>query len=215
MARKPALVGTDRRQQILEAALDVYAEHGYEGATNKEIASRAGVTPGLIYFYFPSKEDLLYAAFEHQADYVFAQLDLASELENDDPPEQILRGIVERFVETLDAPRSARLMRILLRESVHSDSDSAPASGKCEARGQIKALAVQLSSNLRDYLAAQMQRGALRQMDAALAAHLMTGAIITVILRRAAGNSALAHISRSELTEGIIRLFVFGLAPGC
>ena len=64
MPRKPAVAGVDRRQQILEAALSVFAERGFEAATNKEITERAGVNQGLIYFYFafilvhPSGEQL-------------------------------------------------------------------------------------------------------------------------------------------------------------
>ena len=50
MSRKPAMPGVDRRQQILEAALSVFAERGFEAATNKEITERAGVNQGLIYF---------------------------------------------------------------------------------------------------------------------------------------------------------------------
>ena len=72
MARRPVPVGMDRRQQILSAALDLFAEHGRDGATNEEIAERAGVTPGLIYFYFRSKDDLFLAAFEHQASRAFS-----------------------------------------------------------------------------------------------------------------------------------------------
>src|SRR5689334_5241543 len=102
MARKPALVGTDRRQQILEAALDVFAEQGLEGATTKEIALRAGVTPGLIYFYFPGKEELFFAAFEHQAQLAFAQLDFTDEAASDEPPEQVMRRVVSRFVAFMD-----------------------------------------------------------------------------------------------------------------
>ena len=48
MPRKPAVPGVDRRQQILEAALSVFAEQGFEAATNKEITERAGVNQGLI-----------------------------------------------------------------------------------------------------------------------------------------------------------------------
>src|SRR5262245_66021052 len=79
MARKPAPAEGDRRSHILAAALEIFSERGLEGATNTAIAARAEVTHGLIYFYFPSKEDLFYAAVEYQADLVFAQLDLASE----------------------------------------------------------------------------------------------------------------------------------------
>ena len=49
-----------KRQQIMEAALIVFAEKGYEKATNKDIAEAAGVgSPGLIYHYFEDKGDLL------------------------------------------------------------------------------------------------------------------------------------------------------------
>lgn len=58
MPLKPALPGADRRQHILEAALPVFAEQGFEAATNKEITERAGVNQGLIYFYFESKQDI-------------------------------------------------------------------------------------------------------------------------------------------------------------
>ena len=48
-----------RRQQILNAALKVFSEKGFEEATNAEIARIAGIAPGTIYNYFPSKRELL------------------------------------------------------------------------------------------------------------------------------------------------------------
>ena len=48
-----------RRQQILDAALKVFSEKGFEEATNAEIAGIAGIAPGTIYNYFPSKRELL------------------------------------------------------------------------------------------------------------------------------------------------------------
>lgn len=52
-----------RRQDLIEATLDCIAEHGLQGATVRAIALRAGVTAGLIRHYFPSKEELLQAAY--------------------------------------------------------------------------------------------------------------------------------------------------------
>ena len=52
-----------RRQDLVEATLDCVAERGLQGATLRAIALRAGVTAGLIRHYFPSKEDLLQAAY--------------------------------------------------------------------------------------------------------------------------------------------------------
>jgi AcrR family transcriptional regulator len=48
----------ERPQQILDAALSVFAEHGIDAAKLEEIAARAGVSKGTIYLYFPSKEEL-------------------------------------------------------------------------------------------------------------------------------------------------------------
>jgi TetR/AcrR family transcriptional regulator len=53
-----------RRSEILEAALRVFAEVGYARATTKAIAKEAGIkSPGLIYWYFSSKEELLQKIF--------------------------------------------------------------------------------------------------------------------------------------------------------
>jgi AcrR family transcriptional regulator len=47
-----------KKQQMLHAALAVFAERGYHGATMQSVAERAGVSKGAIYEYFPSKESL-------------------------------------------------------------------------------------------------------------------------------------------------------------
>jgi len=51
-----------KRAAILAAARAVFAEHGYEKATIREIARRAGITHGLVVLHFSSKEKLFLAA---------------------------------------------------------------------------------------------------------------------------------------------------------
>ncbi len=53
-----------RRNQLIDTALDLFAEKGVDGATIKDIATRAGVAQGLVYHYFDRKEDLLPAIIE-------------------------------------------------------------------------------------------------------------------------------------------------------
>ncbi|MFD9946902.1 TetR/AcrR family transcriptional regulator [Nonomuraea sp. NPDC059023] len=48
-----------RREQLLDAALRVFAAKGVDGASVKDLAEAAGVTPGLLYRYFESKEALV------------------------------------------------------------------------------------------------------------------------------------------------------------
>ena len=59
--RRQAAMSDSRRALVLEAARSVFAEKGVEGASIREIAKRAGYTPGAIYSYFDSKE-AIYAA---------------------------------------------------------------------------------------------------------------------------------------------------------
>ena len=49
----------NRRQQIMEVALEVFASDGYHKASISKISSQAGISKGLLYNYFESKEDLL------------------------------------------------------------------------------------------------------------------------------------------------------------
>lgn len=54
----------DRKREILDAALDLFAEAGYEAASLRDIAKRMGITPGLVYHYFDSKQKLFDEAME-------------------------------------------------------------------------------------------------------------------------------------------------------
>src|SRR6266581_2995222 len=66
MARTPKVV-EDRREQIIDAAMQAFSQKGYARATNKDIAREAGITPGLIYHYFDSKEALLKAIIDERS----------------------------------------------------------------------------------------------------------------------------------------------------
>ncbi|MFS2010887.1 TetR/AcrR family transcriptional regulator [Azospirillum sp. CT11-132] len=50
-----------RPQEIVAAAMDVFAERGFAAARLEEVASRAGVSKGTLYLYFPSKDELFKA----------------------------------------------------------------------------------------------------------------------------------------------------------
>ncbi len=60
-ATSPEPQTPDRRMEILRQAASVFREKGYHGAGMREIAKGIGVAPGALYYYFESKEDLLYA----------------------------------------------------------------------------------------------------------------------------------------------------------
>jgi TetR/AcrR family transcriptional regulator, repressor of fatR-cypB operon len=58
---------SDKREAILEAMLDLIAERGFHNAPMSVLAQRSGASPGVIYHYFHSKNDLIHALYERVA----------------------------------------------------------------------------------------------------------------------------------------------------
>ena len=56
-ARPRTRIQTEKREVILEAALDVFSTHGFRGATIDQIAEAAGMSKPNLLYYFQSKED--------------------------------------------------------------------------------------------------------------------------------------------------------------
>ncbi|MEU7003220.1 TetR/AcrR family transcriptional regulator [Nonomuraea sp. NPDC046570] len=66
--RKPYAVGVARRQQILDAAHELFSLRGYRGASMRDVAAQVGLSMAGLLHYFPSKEDLLEAVLQHRDD---------------------------------------------------------------------------------------------------------------------------------------------------
>jgi AcrR family transcriptional regulator len=58
---------TDRREAILNAMLNLVVERGLHDAPMSAVAGRSGASPGVIYHYFPSKDDLIRSLYERVA----------------------------------------------------------------------------------------------------------------------------------------------------
>ncbi|MBI1851903.1 MAG: TetR family transcriptional regulator [Planctomycetes bacterium] len=65
----------ERYPEILRAALDVFALRGYERASIREIAARAGLSLAGLYHYVGGKEELLFLVLDHSLDELMAALD--------------------------------------------------------------------------------------------------------------------------------------------
>jgi TetR/AcrR family transcriptional regulator, fatty acid metabolism regulator protein len=65
-SRARAEVATDKRQQILDAAVRVFARQGFHSTRVSDIADEAGVAYGLVYHYFPSKDEVLNELFSER-----------------------------------------------------------------------------------------------------------------------------------------------------
>ena len=64
---------TEKQQNILKAALSLFAEQGFEATTSSQIAKRAGVAVGSVYQHFHNKRELLMAVLTPLTKSVFSQ----------------------------------------------------------------------------------------------------------------------------------------------
>ena len=55
----------DKQQQILDAAAEVFAEEDYKRASTDDIAARAGISKGLLFYYFKNKQSLYLYVADH------------------------------------------------------------------------------------------------------------------------------------------------------
>ena len=78
MISAPAPTARQRRkltrpQELLDAALELFVEKGFAATRSEEVATRAGVSKGTLYLYYPSKEELFKAVIRHNLSNLIAE----------------------------------------------------------------------------------------------------------------------------------------------
>lgn len=103
------------RERILAAALEVFAEKGYHNASISEITARAGVSRGLITYYFPGKQQLAHELLSRYLDGI-AQLATAT-----GTPDERLAAIIDGIVAAVaQAPAVQRMaLSMMTHPSTH------------------------------------------------------------------------------------------------
>jgi AcrR family transcriptional regulator len=102
----------DTRQSILAAARETFAEHGYDGASIRAIATRARVDPALVHHYFGSKEQLFLATVQPPINPAEV---LPTVLAGD--ADQLGQRLAETFLSVWEHPVSGPAFEALLRRA--------------------------------------------------------------------------------------------------
>jgi AcrR family transcriptional regulator len=201
MARTPKTT-EDRREQILDAALGVFANKGFDRASNKDIAREAGITTGLIYHYFASKGELLKSLLEERSPlYKIRQLYMEMESQ---PPEILLRSLANRVLDMVEEPKVQHIFRIFLPELLFNQTISSLGLKGIQEGTRF----------LETYLQKQMDLGVLRPTDASLAAQTFMGSVMGFILRRQLLHDPMAlKYSREEVVNHLVASTLQGLYP--
>jgi len=112
--RRPGQPGT--RDAVLDAARRLFAEHGYDGASVRDVASTAGVDPALVHHYFGTKQRLFLEVVGAPVD----PADLVTRAAGGGRAEMPER-LVRTFLSVWDDPVSGTAAVALLRSSLHDE----------------------------------------------------------------------------------------------
>jgi AcrR family transcriptional regulator len=146
----------ERRAQLLETALTLFAEKGLDATTMRDLAEGAGVAQGLVYHYFRSKEELFYAVIEQ-----YNPLPQVRELMAGMTGRPAAEALPELAARGYELMRSKHLLlRVVLREAMTH-------SGVAD---RISTLREQGFTLLATYLEERVAAGELRPHDTAVAA---------------------------------------------
>lgn len=110
---RPRTGQSDARERILAAARDEFGESGYDGATIRGIAARAGVDPALVHHYFGTKADLFAATVD-----IPLRPDKAIPAILSGPREAVGESIVRFVLEQMDDPETGKRAAALLRAAI-------------------------------------------------------------------------------------------------
>lgn len=191
-----------RRQQILNGALEVFATKGFEKATNKDIAEAAGIgSPGLIYHYFKDKTDLLHEVIQQRVPLLalFAQPDEFMAL----PPRAALTLFARAFLKALENRMAVNAFKLVIGEALRRPGLATMVSEIGPQRG---------FALLSTYLNKQMDAGVLRRVDVSAATRCFIGPLIAFFIAQEVFPQIDAHqLSAETMATTHVDVFLQGL----
>jgi TetR/AcrR family transcriptional regulator, fatty acid metabolism regulator protein len=185
-----------RRDAILQAAIETFAQHGFAASRTRDIAARAGVAEGTIYLYFESKDELLLTAFRETVNEFAASV---GRLLTDPRPllERLTDFIESQFIRIEQDPA---LATVLLFESRQSSKFYG---------GAVRDVLRSYASAVERLLESGVARGEVgRQVDIPLARRMLIGALEEVELNWLLGDRSRPLM---PLAARVARIFTRGI----
>jgi TetR/AcrR family transcriptional regulator len=195
------LSGEERRKQIINTALTLFAERGFSGTRTREIAELANVSETLIFQHFKTKEDLYRAALTE----LFSQYPVLPEVE-DKMAEKDDVGVFKAFA--LHVIKHGRQDRRIVRLGIFSAMEG-PRFGEIFHQGGDAGPLPQLLS---PYIQQRIEDGAFRTVNAQIAAQLfIETANMYLADQEASISGPPLPFPYEEVVETLVGIFLDGL----
>ena len=154
--RRTRLSSTDRRQQLLNHAIELFSKRGFAGTRTKDIAAACGVSEGILFRHFATKEDLYRAILQTHADEAGAQewMQEMQHLAANRNDTQLIRSLVTHIIRSFrDGAEFHRLLLYAWLEG-HSLADM-----------MQQQMGMPVCDFLKEYISLRQREGAFRDGD--------------------------------------------------
>jgi AcrR family transcriptional regulator len=200
MGEGERVVQGDKRHAILDAALRVFAKHGYASARISDVAAAAGVGKGTVYLYFTSKENLLMEVFESRVKQILSMIDelVVSRV----APREGLRAF---FDAALDLVASNVELLHLFEQRIFFADARLRVRGTAFFRSMIERVVSKLTAEARDDL--------VLDYDMEIIATAIIGALASYRMYRALHPEDSPETSLAKVSEELSRFFAAAFLP--
>ena len=176
MARRPRVQarGRETRERVLSRAIDLFALHGFDAMTMRQLGDAAGLDNSSLYRHFPSKAALVDAVLDRVAGDVFAVAGPRIDPTRPASPQALEDICAAAGLHLFDHPAAARLIVhwiMSMGEASPGFKLSVPAGDKGRPGGKLLAL-------LRDWLDGGVRRGLLRKLATPESIVFLLGAVL-------------------------------------
>ncbi len=166
---------TERRAQILRAARAVFIQRGYLAARVEDVAKRAGLSKGAVYFYYASKRDLFLALVHEEHENTYSFLEQAEE-DNRSAAVKML-DLGQKYLEYFAGLKSPpRVFLMMCEQAIRDDV----------IREEVQAVHERFVDSIARILAQGMAEGTFRQADP-----LAQAQVLKALIDGLAGQSAI------------------------
>ena len=161
------LSAQDRRRQITEIAVGLFARKGYQGTTTREIAEQAGVNEALLFRHFPSKENLYWTIIEEQCSARGRRRRFKEILKTGSDDFQVFSSMAREFL--VRTPHDTELTRLLWFTALENHTLS---------ERFFRTFVADYYDALGDYISERIRQGKFRKVDPLLAARGFFGMVV-------------------------------------
>ena len=197
--RRKRMKAGERRQEIIRAAMEVFARNGFGGSTTREIAENAGISEAMIYSHFRNKEDLYTAIIDEklqESEPLYYPLDA---IRNRDD-QRVFATIVSNYLHRHG--EDTTLLRLLLFSALEGHE-----LASMFVAGPVR----KFFEFLADYIRERIDEGAFKPVNPEITSRCLLGMVhYFVLLWKVFGDDTLNPIDPTEAIETIVKIFCEG-----